>query len=216
MNLHAPVPDFTAARASMIDTQLRPQGVSHRPLVEAMAVVEREEFVAGDAKPLAYVDRSVPMGAGRLMSGPVVTGLLLTEMAPVAGERALVVGCGTGYSAAVLRTIGLEVTGLECSPELARRARELGIDVVEGPLEDGWKKGAPYDLILIDGAIEHIPDAIIAQLTDHGRLGTALIDRGICRLAVGRRAGKGFGLHSIADSGAAALPGFSKPRTFTF
>lgn len=216
MTVHAPVPDYTAARASMVDTQLRPEGVDYVPVVEAMATVRREEFVAEDARPLAYIDRSVPIGAGRMMSGPVVVGKLLTEMTPLPGERALVVGCGTGYSAAVLKTIGVEVIGLESSAELAGRARELGIDVVEGPLEQGWKKGAPYQLILIDGAVEHIPDAIVAQLTEHGRLGTALIDRGICRLVVGRRAGKGFGLHSIADSGAAALPGFSKPRTFTF
>jgi protein-L-isoaspartate(D-aspartate) O-methyltransferase len=112
--------------------------------------------------------------------------------------------------------MGLNVIGLESSPELASRARANGVDVVEGPLEDGWEKGAPYDLILIDGAVEHIPDAIIAQLTGHGRMGAALIDKGITRLVVGRRAGDGFGLHSMADSGAAALPGFSKPRTFTF
>lgn len=216
MTIHAPVPDFAAARASMIDTQLRPQGVNYRPVVEAMAAVRREEFVAEEAKPLAYIDRSVPIGDGRLMSGPTVVGTLLTEMEPVEGERALVVGCGTGYSCTVLKTVGLDVLGLECSPALAERARSQGVNVVEGPLEAGWKKGAPYDLILIDGAIEHIPDAIVDQLTEHGRLGVALVDRGICRLTVGRKAGTGFGLHTMADAAAAALPGFSKPRTFTF
>jgi len=216
MTLHAPIPDYAAARASMVDTQLRPEGVNFPPVVEAMAAVAREEFVAPEAMPLAYIDRAVPMGAGRLMNGPVVLGKLLTEMTPLSGERALVVGCGSGYSATVLRAMGLSVIGLESSPELASRARANGVDVVEGPLEDGWEKGTPYDLILIDGAIEHIPDAIVAQLTGHGRLGAALIDKGITRLVVGRRAGDGFGLHSMADSGAAALPGFSKPRTFTF
>lgn len=200
----------------MVDTQLRPEGVSYPPVVEAMAAVCREAFVAEEARPLAYIDRCVPIGEGRLMSGPVVLGKLLSEMTPLQGERALVVGCGTGYSCTVLKTIGLEATGLECSPVLAARARELGVVVVEGPLEEGWKKGAPYDLILIDGAIEHIPDAIIGQLTDRGRLGTAIVDRGICRLTVGRRAGSGFGVHTIADAAAAALPGFSTPRAFTF
>jgi protein-L-isoaspartate(D-aspartate) O-methyltransferase len=216
MTLHAPIPDYAAARASMVDTQLRPEGVNFPPVVEAMAAVAREEFVAPEAMPLAYIDRAVPMGAGRLMNGPVVLGKLLTEMTPLSGERALVVGCGSGYSATVLRAMGLNVIGLESSPELASRARANGVDVVEGPLEAGWEKGAPYDLILIDGAVEHIPDAIVAQLTGQGRLGVALIDKGITRLVVGRRAGDGFGLHSMADSGAAALPGFSKPRTFTF
>jgi protein-L-isoaspartate(D-aspartate) O-methyltransferase len=216
MTIHASIPDYATARASMVDTQLRPEGVNYPPVVNAMAAVKREDFVAEEARPYAYVDRVIPMGDGRLLSGPVVIGKLLTEMAPVAGERALVVGCGTGYSATVLKLIGLKVLGLESSPELAARAREVGVDVVEGPLEEGWKSRAPYHLILIDGAVEHIPEAIIDQLTDHGRLGAALIDRGICRLAVGRRAGNGFGLHTMADSGAAALPGFAKPRTFTF
>ena len=200
----------------MVDAQLRPEGVNYPPVVEAMARVPRERFVAEGSRPLAYIDRAVPMGAGRMLSAAPVLGKLLTEMTPLAGERALVVGCGTGYSAAVLMAIGLDVIGLESSAELASVARDNGIDVAEGPLESGWKKGAPYHLILIDGAVEYIPDAIIAQLTPHGRLGTALVDRGICRLAVGRRAGNGFGLRTMADAGAAALPGFAKPRTFTF
>lgn len=200
----------------MVDSQLRPEGVNFPPVVEAMALVPREQFVAEDARPLAYIDRVVPMGSGRLMNGPVVVGKLLAEMTPLPGERALVIGCGTGYSAAVLEVMRLEVIGLECSPELAARARDNGIRTVEGPLEDGWKKGAPYQLILIDGAVQYIPDAIIDQLTDHGRVGAVLLDGGVGRLVVGRRAGKGFGLHSMSDSGAAALPGFSKPKPFTF
>lgn len=216
MTIHAPVPDYAAARESMIDSQLRPQGVNNPAVLGAMATVPREQFVAAAARPLAYSDRSVPIGSGRLMSSPTVLGLLLTEIAPVAGERALVVGCGTGYSAAVLGAMGVEVLGLEADAALAGHARNHGIEIVEGPLEQGWKTGAPYDFILIDGAIEYIPDLIVAQLAPNGRLGTALVERGITRLVVGRRAGDGFGLHSLADAGAAALPGFVKPRGFTF
>ena len=216
MTIHAPVPDYDRARESMVDSQLRPVGVSFPPVVEAMAAVPRELFVAPEARPLAYTDRTVAIGDGRLMSSATVIGLLLTEMAPQPGERALVVGCGTGYSAVVLAAMGVDVIGLESSPALAAAARSHGVEVVEGPLEDGFKKRAPYDVILIDGAVEYIPEPLAAQLTGQGRLGTALVDRGICRLAVGRRAGKGFGLHTIADAAAAALPGFSKPRTFTF
>ena len=200
----------------MVDAQLRPEGVNFVPVVEAMASVKREDFVAEDARPVAYVDRTVPMGEDRFLSAPVVTGKLLTALTPIAGERALVIGCGTGYSAAILKVMGLDVLGLESSPRLAARAREQGLAVVEGPLEEGWKSKAPYHLILIDGAVEFIPEDIVKQLTDHGRLGAPLIDRGISRLAIGRRAGNGFGLQTIADSGAAALPGFAKPRIFTF
>jgi protein-L-isoaspartate(D-aspartate) O-methyltransferase len=105
---------------------------------------------------------------------------------------------------------------MESDPLLAARARELGLDVVEGPLAEGYKQGAPYQQILIDGAVEFIPDAISAQLADGGRLGGALLDRGISRLIVGRKAAGAFGHLSIGDSGVAALPGFSRPREFTF
>jgi len=200
----------------MIDSQLRPQGVNNPAVAEAIAEVAREAFVAPEARPLAYSDRAVPIGGGRLMSSATVLGLLLTEIAPVAGERALVVGCGTGYSSAVLQALSVQVLGLESGAALAAEARSHGIEVAEGPLENGWKKRAPYDFILIDGAIEYIPDPIIAQLTPSGRLGTSLLERGVARLVVGRRAGSGFGLHSLADYGAAALPGFVRPRGFTF
>jgi protein-L-isoaspartate(D-aspartate) O-methyltransferase len=116
----------------------------------------------------------------------------------------------------VLEAMGLTVTALECSPALAAEAREKGLDVVEGPLEAGWKKAAPYDQILIDGAVEHIPDTIIEQLADGGRLGTALVDRGIARLIVGRKVGGGFGYLSLTDAGVPALPGFTRPTAFTF
>jgi protein-L-isoaspartate(D-aspartate) O-methyltransferase len=137
-------------------------------------------------------------------------------MMPRPGERALIVGAGTGYSAAVLAKIGLDVVALESSAALVDHARELGIEMVEGPLEAGHRKGAPYDQILIDGAVEEIPDAIVGQLAEGGRLGTALTDRGITRLIVGRKAGIAFGYLSLADAGVPALPGFVRPKAFIF
>ena len=216
MTVHAPIPDFAAARRAMIENQLRPQGVTDQGVLAAMGSVAREEFVPDEVRPLAYVDRSIPIGNGRFISAPPVLGQLLTQMAPQRGERALVVGAGTGYSVAVLKHVGCEVLGVESDPELAAHGREFGLDVVDGPLERGSKRGAPFDLILIDGAVEFIPDAITGQLCDGGRLGAALVDRGITRLIVGRKAGGGFGYLSINEAGAPALPGFSRPREFTF
>src|SRR5690349_629465 len=118
MTVHAPIPDYEAARVAMVDSQLRPQGVNYPAVSEAMGAVPRERFVAEDARPLAYIDRAIRIGSGRLMSSPVVLGLLLTELAPVAGERALVIGCGSGYSAAVLQHMGAKVVGLESDPVL--------------------------------------------------------------------------------------------------
>jgi protein-L-isoaspartate(D-aspartate) O-methyltransferase len=216
MTVQSPIPDFRAARAAMVENQLRPQGVTHARVIDAMSHVERERFLPVETRPLAYVDRAVAMGGGRFLPAPAVLGSLLTQMMPEPGHRALVVGAGSGYAAAVLAHIGVEVTALEQEQQLIARGRELGIAFVEGPLAAGHKKGAPYNLILIDGAVEVIPAAIVAQLADGGRLGTALNDRGITRLVVGRKAGEAFGYLSVGDAGVPALPGFSRPQAFTF
>jgi len=200
----------------MVESQLRPQGVTDPRVLDAMASVQRENFLPDRTRPLAYVDRSVAIGDGRFLPSPAVLGRLLTEMMLEPGQHVLVVGAGTGYSSAVLNHAGLSVVALESSAELADRARDLGIDVIEGPLAAGWKKLAPYDRILIDGAVESIPDTIVDQLADGGRLGTALVDRGITRLTVGRKAGGAFGCLSLGDAGTPVLPGFSKPEVFTF
>jgi protein-L-isoaspartate(D-aspartate) O-methyltransferase len=216
MTIHSPIPDFAVAREAMIECQLRPQGVTDPAVLGAMALVQRENFLPSHTRPLAYVDRSVSIGEGRFLVAPAVLGQLLTQMKAQREQRALVVGAGTGYSAAVLRAMGLQVTALECSPALAAVAREQGVEVTEGPLGAGLQKAAPYDHILIDGAVEVIPDAIIDQLADGGRLGTAIVDRGITRLIVGRKAGGAFGTLSFGDAGVPALPGFTRPKEFTF
>ncbi len=216
MTVQVPIPDFAAARRTMIENQLRPVGVSDPLVLDAMGSVAREQFVPEDSRPLAYVDRSIPIGEGRYLAPPEVLGQLLTQMAPKPGETALVVGAGTGYAAAVLAAIGCKVAALESSPDLAARAGKLGITITQGPLEAGHKAGAPYDLILIDGAVEFIPDAIVEQLADGGRLGAALVENGITRLIVGQKVGGAFGYLSISDAGVAPLPGFTRPRGFRF
>jgi protein-L-isoaspartate(D-aspartate) O-methyltransferase len=216
MTVHSPIPDFAAAREAMVESQLRPQGVTDPAVIAAMTRIPREKFLPSHTRPLAYVDRAVSIGEGRFLSAPAVLGQLLTQMMPEVGQRALVVGAGTGYSAAVLGAMGLEVIAVESAPELAAAARKLGVKVVEGLLEAGFAASAPYDQVLIDGAVETISDAIVAQLADGGRLGTAIIDRGVSRLVVGRKAGGVFGFLSIGDAGVPALPGFSRPRAFTF
>jgi protein-L-isoaspartate(D-aspartate) O-methyltransferase len=217
MTVHAPVSDFAAARQAMVDSQLRPEGVSDPSVIAAMSIVPREKFVPDDRRPLAYVDRAIPLGEGRSMPAPMVTGLLLTALAPHAGESALVVGAGTGYAATILAEMGVKAVALESSATLVAAANKLRVRIVEGALEDGHLPSAPYDFILIDGAVEFIPDALVEQLKDGGRLAGAIIgEGGITRLFVGRKAGGGFGFHSIADSATPALPGFERPRTFTF
>ena len=216
MTVHSPIPDFAAAREAMVESQLRPQGVTDHGVLDAMRSVPREHFLPSHTRSLAYVDRAVAMGEGRFLAAPAVLGQLLTQMMPVAGQRALVIGAGTGYSAAILAKIGLDVVAIERDAALAARATEHGIQVTEAPLQGGYAKGAPYDQILMDGAVEYLPGAVVDQLADGGRLGAALVDRGITRLIVGRKAGGAFGYLSIGDAGVPALPGFSRPTAFTF
>lgn len=216
MTIQSPIPDFAAAREAMIESQLRPQGVTDPAVLESMGRVQRENFLPRHTRPLAYVDRSVSIGEGRFITAPAVLGQLLTQMQPERGQHALVVGAGTGYSAAVLAAMGLEVVALESNSELAAIAGEQGVYATQGAMETGLKKAAPYDQILIDGAVEIIPDAIIDQLADGGRLGTAIVDRGITRLVVGRKVGGAFGTLSFGDAGVPVLPGFSRPKAFTF
>jgi protein-L-isoaspartate(D-aspartate) O-methyltransferase len=216
MTIQLPIPDYAAARSAMVDSQLRPQGINDPLVVGAMGSVERERFVPEDSRPLAYLDRSVPIGDRRQLSAPAATGMLLNAMDLQPGQKALVVGSGSGYAAAVLAAIGLDVTALDSSAHLAATAQELGIATVTGNLEDGYAEGGPYDVILIDGAVDHVPDAIVGQLKDGGVIGYASLDRGVSRLAVGRKSGGSLGLRSIADIGVAPLPGFKRPRAFTF
>jgi protein-L-isoaspartate(D-aspartate) O-methyltransferase len=158
--------DYSLARRAMIDSQLRPQGVTDRGVLAAMGRVQREQYVPESSRAFAYFDRPVAIGQGRTMMPPAALGRLLSEAAPKAGERALVVGSGTGYAAAVLREAGLEVIALESDDALAGTFA----DTVIGDLANGWAKGAPYDLILIDGAVEQVPTALSKQLAPQGRL----------------------------------------------
>ena len=208
--------DTSGARRAMVDSQLRPEAVTDRGVLAAMGAVERERFVPEGAQDLAYSDRSLPIGAGRRMMPPAALGRLLSELAPAAGERALVVGSGGGYSAAVLTAIGLTVTALESDQGLAAAAEAAGVATQVGDLASGWAADAPYNLILIDGAVEGIPAALTEQFAPGGRLGGGLIDRGVTRLVVGRVSGGALGLTTLADTDVAVLPGFARPRAFTF
>src|SRR6476469_6076833 len=115
MTVQTPIPDFAAAREAMVESQLRPQGVTDPAVLRAMGSIEREKFLPPETRPLAYVDRAVSMGDGRFLSAPAVLGQLLTQMMARPGQRALVIGAGTGYSAEILAAMRLDVTALESS-----------------------------------------------------------------------------------------------------
>jgi len=207
--------NYEQMRRAMVDSQLRTTAVNDPRVVAAMGKVARERFVPAGMAALAYLDKTLPVAPGRGMPSPMVVGRLLTEARVREGERALVIGAGTGYSAAVLAELGAVVTALEEDKDLAGKATP-GVSRASGPLATGWSKGAPYDLILFDGAVEQIPAVIIDQLADGGRLAAPIVKNGVTRLALGRKAGGGFGMQSFADAEAPILPGFAIERGFSF
>ena len=213
--------DFAAMRQAMVASQLRTTAVTDPRVIAAMAEVPRERFVPAEVAALAYSDRGVSLGQGRRINTPLATGRLLTEAQLRASNRVLLIGAGGGYTAAVLSHIVAEVVAVESLPALAAHARAAladtaAVTVVEAPLEAGHPDGAPYDVLLVDGAVEELPLTLVTQLAEGGRIATGIVEDGVSRLAVGTRAGPAFGLAPFADVDAVRLPGFAKPRSFAF
>jgi protein-L-isoaspartate(D-aspartate) O-methyltransferase len=201
----------------MIDSQLRTVGVSDAAVLAAMAGVPRERFLPDALHGLAYADAALEVAPGRWLLEPMVLGLLLQQAGVTAGERVLLVGAATGYSAAVLAAIGAEVTAIESQPALIAAARAAGITVVEGPLAEGHAAAAPYDLVLFEGAIEVLPAAIIAQIRQGGRAAAVVRDGSVGRAFAGPVTADGHiaGLPFL-EVAAKPLPGFARPRAFAF
>ena len=213
--------DFAAQRTKMIDSQVRTEDVTDREVIAAMGTVAREKFVPSEAAPVAYRDTPVPLGGGRALNLPIATGRLLTEARLQPTDRVLLIGAATGYAATVLAGLVAHVVAVESGADLAARARGAlaglaNVELVEGPMEQGHAAGAPYDVLIVDGAVEELPDALVAQLRDGGRIATGLVDRGVTRLASGSRTGGGFGLVGFADIESVVLPGFARRRGFSF
>jgi protein-L-isoaspartate(D-aspartate) O-methyltransferase len=217
-------PSFDEMRQAMIDCQLRTTGVDDPRVVEAFAAVPRERFVPANRAMLAYLDEDQPIAPGRCIMEPMAFGQLLMGARFRPHERVLVVGAGTGYPAAVIARLAGEVVALEQDPALAAQARAnlaaLGVDkasVVEGLLAAGWPQGAPYDVIYFDGAIEIVPDTLLAQLKDGGRIVGVIVDEaGVQRAATGVVTAGSFGTVAFTDISVARLPGFERPKRFTF
>jgi len=212
--------EFDRLRRVMVSNQLRPSLVTNVAVLSAMDLIAREKFVGEGQGALAYRDTIVQLGDGRGLNPPIATGRLMDAADPRPGERVLVIGAATGYVAALYAEIGCVVTALDEAAPLDRARANLagiaGITLVEGELAAGAPDGAPYDIVHIDGAVEHVPEAIVGQLVEDGRLVTAILERGVSRLAIGRRAGTSAGLRMFADVETLPLPGFAPAPAFTF
>ena len=208
--------DFATLRATMVASQLRTVGVNDPEVVAAMSAVAREGFVPPGREAFAYADAAVPLGGGRALMEPLVTGLLLTHARIERHERVLLIGAGTGYSAALIGRLADSVTAVESDAGLAATARANGVTVVEAPLVEGSPDGGPYDLIYFDGAIEQLPAALVAQLKPGGRVAAVIREAGVGRAKVGGVVGDTVVGAGVIEVSAPLLPGFARVAEFVF
>ena len=218
--------DFAAARLNMVESQVRVNAVTDERLIAAMAAVPRERFVPISRQGIAYMDEDIRISDGkapRFLMEPRVFAKLAQLAAITADELVLDIGCGTGYSTAVLSRLAGTVVALESDEDLAAQAgatlSDLGVDnavVVAGALPDGYAKQAPYDVIFINGMVSSIPETLQSQLRENGRLVAVAGDGVSGRARLYMRAGDAFSGRDAFDANIRFLPGFEPVESFVF
>ncbi len=218
--------DFTLARRIMVDGQLRTFDVNDIPLLDAMDTVPRERFVLPGREDLAYMDQHILVSDGserRFMLSPMILGRLIQALGIEAGDKVLDVAAGRGYASAVFAELGARVTALESDEALAAAARQslaaagfADVAVQTGPLEQGSAGNAPYDAILINGAVETRPEELLRQLAEGGRLVCVKGQGRAARATLHVRTGDAFGERSLFDAAAPLLAPFTLKPSFTF
>lgn len=217
--------DFALARRNMVEGQLRPNRVTNTALLAVLGELPRERFLPDAVRSVAYADEDVPLGGGRYLMEPMVLARLVQTLQPQPEDKALVVGAGRGYGAALMARLAQAVTALESDPVLAatgeQTAKDLGlagIRWITGKLEQGVPSSAPYDVILIEGAVRQVPQALFDQLAEGGRLAVTVAGAtgamGVAQIFV-----KDGGVTSgrpLFEAGTPLLPGFASPPRFTF
>ena len=216
--------EFGAARAHMIESQLRPNKVIDARVLDAFGGIRRELFVPDHLRVVAYIDEDLPLGGGRYLMEPMVVARLLQAAQIERTDKVLIIGAGTGYEAALAAALARSVIALEEDPELARRAHAAlvehfiaSVSVVEGPLPQGYRPRAPYDVVLFCGAVADVPSEIDAQLAEGGRvLAVVKSANGIGRATLWARTGGVMARRVLFDAATPLLPGFSPKPAFAF
>lgn len=221
----ATAPDYATARRKMVDCQIRPSDVTDLRVVDGMLAVPREAFVADEQRGMAYLDMDVPLGKSdyqRYLIKPAVIGRLLQAAGIAPSHKVLVVGGGTGYLAAVVSHLAGQVVMLEGDPDFASAAQARfamggypNVKVVQGLLANGSSTDAPFDVVVLDGASDVVPDTLCRQLSENGCL-VGVFGGRLQRALIVRRSPDGFGSRVLFDASAPILPSLSQPPQFVF
>ena len=214
--------DFATRRRMMVDTQIRPSDVTRFPVIDAFLRIPREAFVPEGRREAAYVEENLPLGEGRVMLEPRTLAKMTDALMLGPSDLVLDLGCGLGYSAAILSRLAGAVVAVEEDEEMAREAEAAlaahGLDnaaVVAGPLAQGAPRHGPYDAIVIQGGVEAVPAAIEDQLAEGGRIGALFMDGALGEVRIGRKHEGRIGWRLAFNAAAPVLPGFERARAFT-
>jgi protein-L-isoaspartate(D-aspartate) O-methyltransferase len=215
--------DFAAAREAMVDGQVRPSDVTRYPIILAMLDVPREDYVPAELRPVAYLGEHVPLGGGRVVLDPRVFAKMLDAIDIGPTDLVLDVGCGLGYSTAVVARMAEAVIALEedaamaAEAEAALRAHAVDNAIVEtGPLADGVPAHGLYDAILIEGGVGRLPEALAGQLKPGGRVVAIFMDGPLGQARLGLKTAQGLVWRRVFDAAAPLLPGFAAAKAFEF
>ncbi len=213
--------DYLARRTTMVDTQVRPSDVTKFPVIQAMLSVPREAYVPDTKREAAYAGGNIDLGGGRVLLEPRTLAKMLDALDIQPDELVLDVGAALGYSSAVIAHLAEAVVALEEDAQMASEAErilgEQGCDnvaVIQGELAAGAAKHGPYDAICIEGGVEHVPDALVDQLKDGGRIAAIFLEGalGVCR--IGYKFDGKLSWRFAFNAGAPVLPGFEARRAF--
>lgn len=215
------MPDYSARRTMMVDTQVRPSDVTKFPVIDALLTVPREAYVPKDLREAAYIGENINLGRGRVLLEPRTFSKMLDALDIKTSDLVLDIGCGYGYSAAVLARLADAVVAVEQNAEMASIAQltlsENGADnaaVVEGPLVDGSAKHGPYDVIILEGAVEQIPETLVSQLKEGGRMAAIFMEDALGVVRLGHKIDGVMNWRFAFNASAPVLPGFERVRAF--
>ena len=215
--------DTLLQRKNMVESQVRPSDVTDRRIMTAMLEIPRERFVPAGIASLDYMDEALSVAPGRSLMAPRDFARLVQLAGINTSDKVLIVGALSGYSSAVVSRLAQTVVAIESDVSAVAAAKAALIDakisnvtVETGQLSAGWSAAAPYDVIFVEGAVESVPSSLLDQLADAGRLVAVELDGGVGRAVVRQKTGNITSRRVAFEASAALLPGFERPRAFSF